>query len=97
MGDDDLQDPYRSLLRRTRPTTTTMKCNDCNAENFEPSELRSDLCPDCGTLRLKLMDGVRNGIVSMSEFKAIQRAMTDGSHTAAGCMMEALGMTAPAL
>lgn len=31
----------------------------------------------------------------MAEFKDAQRAMTDGSHTAAARMMKALGLTAP--
>ncbi len=71
------------------------KCNDCGAEGFEPSEIRSDICPDCGQLRLDLIAGMKAGNIQLEEFKDIQRALSGRSHSGAAMMRQALGLTAP--
>lgn len=52
-----------------------MKCKDCGAREFTPSDIRQDVCAECMDLRKRLIQGLESGKVSVDEFESVQRAM----------------------
>ena len=51
-----------------------MRCCDCGANEYEASR-RRDLCMGCFKRRLGLLDAVKAGQVSLTDFKSVQRTI----------------------
>jgi hypothetical protein len=75
-----------------------MKCNDCGSTNYNQSQAgRADVCPECFQLRLDLLNAVKSKLVSMDEFRELQRTLASGNGQAANAIRRVLGLTAPEL
>ena len=72
----------------------SIRCHDCGKSPYTPCS-RQDICTDCWSLRMKLVDAMKTQSIPMEVFQGIQRKLAGGRGTGAAAILRALGLDAP--